>query len=206
MTLVIPQHHAQLTYKFSLSGDPDPYVITIGVKVTDPPASLTPNDVANGASNIFEDNLLPHLASVITYLGVEMAWTTDPLPSSPTIGVAPKSLTGGNTGVTTIFPANCAFLAHKRTGLAGRGGRGRMYIPGVGEGQADNTGTVVSGTVTAWNGGLAAFLADFVASTDFEYLCLFHDSLGAYALLDPEPLSSITLDPVIATQRRRLRH
>jgi len=80
-----------------------------------------------------------------------------------------------------------------------------MYLPGVPESGCDNLGNVSSFYTGAFAARLATWLTDIIAVTGVSAAVVFHDSLGAFAGATPAPISSFQLDPVIATQRRRLR-
>lgn len=206
MTLVVPQQHAQVIHSFLTPGDPDPYAITYGVKITNPPVvALTENDLAEQLDNIFQTNLQAQISAPIGVAQTEIFWQQGAVGEPPAVGTYAGGWGGGNAGATSILPQNSAFLLHKRTNRAGRTGRGRLYLPGVPEGSVDNVGNVSPGTVTGLNTALASWVADILNASDFEYMCLFHDSLGSAALVVPTPIASITCDPVIGTQRRRLR-
>lgn len=205
MALVVPENYASVIHSFTLAGDPDPFAITYGVEVNDPPVVATVDLLAADLNGNFETTVLTEMSNLITLRQTEIRWQTDPLPAPPQIGIFAGNNPGGNAGATPLLPQNSALLVHKRTALAGRKGRGRFYLPGVAEGWANNIGEVLTATVTDFNNSLADMLAGIIASANFVGMALFHDDDSLTPLPDPTLIQSLTLDPVIATQRRRLR-
>lgn len=204
MTLVVPFGYASVVQTFTWAGDPEPVAITYGVVTNGagPPASAAA--LAADLRDNFSATMLGPLDGIISMLQTEVSWQEDPLPAPPVIGVA----AGGGSGAGTlgsVLPQNSAFLVHKRTGVGGRGGRGRLYLPAVDESAVNDVGVVTGSVVTAWNTALAAWLAAIQAETTYLDMVLFHDSLGAFAAEDPYVVTSLIIDTQIATQRRRLR-
>lgn len=205
MALVIPQHFAQVLHSFSLSGDPEPFAITYGVQVEDPPLATDATGLATSLSGLFISNVIPNVSSLITLIGTEVIYQGDPPPAPPVVGAVASTTAGGNTGATPLVPQNTAFLIHKRTSLGGRKGRGRCYLPGVAEGQVDNVGVVASATVGSFNTALAAWRTAIVSSSDFVGMVVLHDDASLTPLPAPTLVTSINMDTRVATQRRRLR-
>lgn len=203
MPTVIPVGYAQAVLSFSYSTDVEPMAVTFGVKV-DP--LLTPpeaNQIA-GAINAQWDATVQPLVSVdVTHLHTDVRWQFDALPAPPVEGTNPSGTVGGAAGA--LIPQNTAYLVHKRTSVAGRSGRGRLYIPGVQEGNVSTVGRVADATVSAWNVALQTFLEDVKVTGIIDELVILHSTPGAYALDTPAVITSLTMDPVVATQRRRLR-
>lgn len=91
-------------------------------------------------------------------------------------------------------------LIHKRTALAGRSERGRMYIPDMEESQVNNDGLLNGSAIAllqaiadAWF-GLSASDALILAPQ------LLHEVVGS-----PTPITAMTVETMVATQRRRYR-
>jgi hypothetical protein len=206
MALIVPQHYAQVIHSFRLTGDPDPYAVTYGVKVTDPPVVSTVNDLASELDNIFVARVMPAMGPSLTLAHTEIQWQAAALPASREIGIVSSNSPGTNAGATAFFPPNSALLIHKRTSLAGRHGQGRLYMPAVAEGWADNVGNVLGSVITDFTAKFESVRTDILASPDFDYMCLFHDSVSTTTIPGPTAISSLSCDPVVATQRRRLRH
>lgn len=99
----------------------------------------------------------------------------------------------------TSLPPNVAILIQKRGSLGGRRHRGRAYFPGLPQSAINAGGTidgaVVTGLQTNWDGMASAQAADG------DTPALFHQS----SPFTPTSVGTFTVQPVIATQRTRLR-
>jgi hypothetical protein len=101
-----------------------------------------------------------------------------------------------------LAPQNVSFLAKKATAFAGKAFRGRMYLPCVVEGIVDNNGIVGASTITAMNLRLTNLLSNLASALAFPApMVLLHSN----PLIDPTTVTSLTMDTMVATQRRRLR-
>lgn len=102
-------------------------------------------------------------------------------------------------GTASLAPPNVTLLVKKVTSGAGRKNRGRMYPPGlVYEGTYNNAGVMSNSDVAEYN---AAF-ADFVAGLEdlAAPMVILHNDETA-----PTPVGVLAVQPIAATQRRRLR-
>lgn len=203
MTLIIPQDYAAVVQSLRWSGDPEPMAVTYGVSIDTVAPPVDPAALASGLQARFAADILPLMASVITLNGCEVRWQNAAPPAPPVIAFDPGSAAGGNVG--TYLPQNSAFLVHKRTSFAGRVGRGRLYFPGVNEDQVNNNGTLDGAALTSWNTALNTWLSDILVVPGCNGMVLLHDDGGAGAALPPYAISTLQMDPVIATQRQRLR-
>lgn len=99
----------------------------------------------------------------------------------------------GNGGVGDVIPNNAEVIS-LGTGLRGPAHRGRLYLPFVTE-AAQANGSIVGAatTQTAWN-------AFFTAMTGGAWLLVVASYLHSSAAI----VTSITVKPFVATQRRRL--
>jgi len=105
----------------------------------------------------------------------------------------------------TPMPANIAFLIRKNSGQPGRRGRGRMFLPGVSEQDADQNGVVVGSKITELNANLATF---YTAVTDADCdPCILHNTniVPPPSNTAPTPFASFTVEPIIGLQTRRLK-
>ncbi len=203
MTLLVPQGYAHVIHSLGWLGDPEPMAVTYGVDIDDTTPPTDPAALAGTLNNIFDNEIMPYLWTGITLLGTEVRWQNQAAPAEPVIGFYSLPTTGDDA--TTVLPQNSAFLIHKRTSFAGKTGRGRMYIPGVAEQRADNTGVLTATTISGLNVRLEAWRAALVGDASILSMVILHDSIGAGAVLPPYAVSSLNVDNVIATQRRRLR-
>lgn len=109
----------------------------------------------------------------------------------------PSGEPGASSG--TAMPPNVAWLLQKRTSTGGRRGRGRNYFPGVTEDAVDDGGTVDSGVLAGWATNIEDFLTAMAAG-DWTPRLLHQSSPFL-----PSVVTSIVPQPLVATQRKRLR-
>ena len=131
-----------------------------------------------------------------TFLGCSV---TKMLEEGPLTGLNLPSIVGTKTGAPV--PVNCAYLARKNTTLGGRRNRGRAYLPPLfgDETTVDQAGEIAIATVNSIN---ALILLSFTAMTAGGYHArLFHTE----APFTPTPISGMSVQTTLATQRRRMR-
>jgi hypothetical protein len=107
-------------------------------------------------------------------------------------------LTGTGTG--TPLTSNTSVLVRKETALGGRHGRGRMFVPGiqVSEIDVDESGLIGTTDLTAIQVTWTAFFDAMVASTCLPVLLHADGST-------PNAITALRVQPIVATQRRRMR-
>lgn len=122
----------------------------------------------------------------------------------------------GTQNVTMQTPNTC-YLVRKSTASGGRRGSGRWFIPGVPEASVEDNGNLGAGIAAAIQTDLTALLNNMVGSE--LPLALEHFDETVWELdngqprripvpdtaPDPTLLTALTIDPRVATQRRRLR-
>ena len=206
MPLIIPPGFAQAVYVFEWTGDSEEMVITMGHDVSDAAGDYQQAaDVLYG--NLASSGLVTALADVVGFIGVNLYVGQD---GGPTLVYESFPGTTQGTADGTALPSNTAYLIRKRTGAAGRRGRGRVYVPGCGEGQVDNLGMV-----DATHLGVLQDAADTwwgYCNVDPEVpglpllpMVILHRSEGAGVEPAPTPITSLQVDNMVATQRQRLR-
>jgi hypothetical protein len=200
MALVIPFGYAHVVHSIVQASDPEPMAMTYGVEAQ---AFTTAAAIATDCANAFKECMAEVFSNQFTLVSTEVVFQ-DVDPGPPSIGVSAISQIGA--GTDPVMPQNNAYLIHKRTATGGRSGRGRMFQPGVGEGAVNTIGQLTGAIQTALNTSYADLLADLAAAASIIGMVVLHDSLGAGALLPPYAVTSLIADPVISTQRRRLRH
>jgi len=136
-------------------------------------------------------------------------------PAIARVGVGsgePVSFVGTSQGqgnkTAEMLPSNCALLVKKTTFTGGRRGRGRAYLPWViEETWCDDVGNIFStnqatlqGAVDDWKGELETG----AGALDPTPMYLLHNSEGETPAGSPSEVVSLTVDSLIATQRRRL--
>jgi len=114
-----------------------------------------------------------------------------------------KALTGGATGACTS--PNVAILVHKNATLHAGQRSGRIYLPGAPDAEIDEDGNLSATLKTAWNTALASFYSKVDGGTPGNELHIVHftgpdDDTGTSTFV-----TGLTLDPKVATMRRRLR-
>lgn len=197
MPLVIPPAHAQLVGSVNLVNDPEPMIMTIGVKLE---SVLTQVELDTQSAN-FKIMLEEFLSANYRWNGLTAYVGQD---GGPPVTMYSSNGVGNFAGAYDSFPPNSAFLVHKRTDLAGRRNRGRMYIPGIGQNQVDDQGNVLAAQITSANTVLAQWMGTLFSGGVFDGPVILH-ATGISPTPPPTPITSITLDPRIASQRRRLR-
>jgi hypothetical protein len=202
MALVIPVGSGQVLHSLKLLGDPEPMAVTYGIRV-EPDVGFDLNTMVAALKTAFDTTIKAQLSTAITHVQTELRFRLDPEPAGLNVAVSSSNTTGSEAGAT--LPQNSAYLVHKRTTTGGKGGRGRLYFPGVFEAAADTVGAVTAAEQAEWNTALGNWRTAIAAVTAVEGMVLFHDSAGAHADEPPYLVTSLTLDPIIATQRRRLR-
>lgn len=188
--MIIPTGYAQVTHEFGGNGLAFPGAVVYGV---DPPGGADPSDLAEALSDAWATYVIPRQNESITLENTVVKF--GPNSTGPT-GEFAVTIPGERTGAGS--PSNCAVLVKKTTSLGGKQGRGRMYIPGCTEADVGSDGALDATQQGNWQTAMsnwAAFLAISVAP-----LVILHGDA-----LTPTPVTAVTVQAVIATQRRRLR-
>lgn len=188
--MIIPENYAQITFTFDGNGLRYPAASTLGVGLVGPP---TPTEVAIDAGDLFETHILPNLNASVNLDAVRVKF--GPNDDGPA-GEFSYGVAGGSAGSGAA--PNLAYLVQKRTNLGGRRGRGRMYLPGVSEGDVGSDGVIDSSALSALQADLDAFFTAMNAA-DLSPV-LLHNDVGS-----PTVIQSLNLATVAATQRRRMR-
>lgn len=193
MTLVIPENYALCAWQFALTGDPEIMVTTCGVDNVGPAAGQAAADnLADDFTQAFD------AASILVgyrYLGVKLY--VGQAPGLPILFEAPRDVAGTNAG--PALPQNVAMLIRKTSAIAGRRGRGRMYLPPMvlGEDSISPVGVIGSAQMAVIQPKITAWL-----DSESPKVILHSDVPAPMA---PTPITSFILDSMVATQRRRLR-
>lgn len=203
MPLSIPPGFFTCAIEHRAVGDPDPWYVILGHSVSGG-ADLTTVDVVLLAYKAFAE---PGMGNYVTVTGAEVAVGQDgpPIRYFRNQPVAPW--VGDLT--TEMLPQNCALLIDKNTTLGGRRNQGRMFMPGVCvEGSVSNVGVLTPAVVTAWQTRADDFIVDLASNVpsggDPPGMFILHSS-GISAIPPPTEVTSLTVQSVISTQRRRMR-
>lgn len=117
--------------------------------------------------------------------------------ADPLLGFASTTFLGTRSQ-SSVSP-NVALLVKKRSALGGRMNRGRMFIPwAVREDQLDEGGIIAAADVTTAQNAMNTMLADLTAAN--VPMHIFHQT----ALVLAPAVTALIVDPLVATQRRRL--
>lgn len=193
----IPPNSSLFVFRWSVAGDAEEMVVTLG-GVHDP--ADTPEEAADRAyTAAVEGSLFTAVSSMNqpwTFVGVDCYKR---LGGDPLFGSHTEPITA-TAGSATALPTNCSLLIKKITSVSGRKGRGRMYPPPalIDEGSVDTNGTITPVAYGLIAGRVNAFYAQLVAQNIQPML--FHADGAA-----PTPVTSFNLDTRIATQRQRMR-
>lgn len=206
---VIPSGFAHVAIEMKHTSDPQPWFCTFGIQ-----GPAFPSDgiaVANGILKCWDQEIGQHMNQSVSSQQVILTigqGTDPPVKAYSNIGLL-------NSGSTTAkLPQNCALLVDKLTALGGRRNRGRMYVPSVlAEGDVSDTGNITNSALTLLQTSFNNFFEFMQNGSD---LTQFQPALaetpmqvlhrpGISVVGTPTPVSSLRVQPVITTQRKRLR-
>jgi hypothetical protein len=195
--VLIPPGTLHASYRFLLDGDPDHQVVTCG--------------------HLWDSSSKPSLQTAANDLEVEMrvvGWGVSGSTSLTFVDVqvVGRRQEGGElrravalsgsvgTNAQPMPPSNLALLVHKVTDLAGRRNRGRWYFPA----QVQEAEVNLRGELTA------AMIADQQARANAWFngvLAVNHTPVVLHSSGDDQPaiIDHLTVDPIMGTQRRRMR-
>lgn len=192
--MLIPVGAAQVNWRLGGAGLPLGAEVTLAVTVND--FVGTPADAATAAGAAWADNIMENLCNQVTFVNTHIKY--GPTATGPAAD-QPYAVNGGI--VDDPSPPNISVLVRKNTALGGRSGRGRMYIPGIGEGSTLTGGVLRAGDVGALQADLDAMHAQLIAANLRPLLLHSPDA----PIADVTEVTSFTVDTRVATQRRRLR-
>jgi len=192
--MTIPVGYSQVNLKFTGTLYPTGAEVTYGIEDN---GSVSPENTAEAIGDIWAAaNLAPRMTDGCDLVAILVKQGPDATGASAEIGY---SIAG--TGSGDGSPPNTAILVRKVTELGGRAGRGRMFMPGVSETDAQGGGNLDSEERSNWQTVLDEVLAEH-ATAEIPWVVLH----GAGSPLStPTPIVALTVDSRLATQRRRLR-
>lgn len=189
---IIPTGYAQCNIRWTGADFPNGAETTFAVKWTD-----------------FGDTIEAQAAAVVGQVTFHLddRWTSEQsfntllYKQGPNETGAAVEVPGGGLGTASAssdFPA-VSQLIQKRTAFGGRKQRGRMYWPTPPSSVVDDGGVMISSWTDAFQANLDAWLSDM--SSIGLPLYLLHGETSTL----PTLITSLQLQPILATQRRRQR-
>jgi hypothetical protein len=208
MGVTIPEGFGQATLVFQCSGVSQPMNVTFGFALDGfPEPYTTPDLVANAvrvATNAGQSIFAPaRFSNEYVFSGVDVN-INDGVTK---IGSA-RLPTNGSVVGSSPMPPNCAVLVKKATAQGGRRHKGRMYLPPClwGEGEVTAAGfTVITSSYTDVQTRLTWWLGELESSGFPMYVLHSPPETAPSIAPPPTKVTSLLLQPLIATQRRRLR-
>lgn len=206
----IPNNHMHMAAQVRSAGDNNPWTVTMGAHAVGGSGwSLGPfNQAEADAINaVWSSGFVPLLDTSMEYLGTMLTWRDN-------IGdLYSTFVNDGTNGTSTsgpFLPQNVAVLIHKNTARAGVRFRGRMYIPSVAEQSVNSVGALDAAWQATYQAIADTWQADLedAVSTGLDQLVLLHEPSTAPVpspVPAPTPITTMFVDPIAATQRRRLR-
>ena len=188
--MIIPVDFCQANFKYTGLAAPTGAENVLGLLVG---SDTDPADVAAKCITAWTDNIAALVVNDLTLSSVLVKFGPNATGLAAEVGSGQTGAAGG-AGMT---PQN-ALLVRKNTTHGGRKGRGRMFLPGITEGTADESGTIAGGTVAIYQAGFDGFLADLTAGGNTPFL-LHNDET------DPYEITSFSVQALMATQRDRIR-
>ena len=182
------------------------------VKIDEAEIGPDPEDSARDVLNNWQDHVVPLMTSNVTLLGC--AYRSLDSSNSTTGYLLPddeKPFVGEQPA--TASPPNVAWLIHKEvTGRARSERNGRMFIAGVEEAGVSAAGVVTGDYPALWSAALDDFLSGVSGGLfDDQKLVVLTIPKAARVKGDTvftvgtNEVARLTLDPMVATMRKRLR-
>lgn len=195
MAVQIPPGFATFAVEHWLVNYPRPAVCVWGL---DYPAGVgDPVLAANQIQSAYIAAFAPGIDSNVIIRSSRLTLGQD--ASDPIVATATTS--GPGTAVRDSTAPALAVMLDLHTSLGGRRNRGRKYVPWAANDTAvSEQGAIEGGTVTAWNTRGATWISN-LAAMDVG-LVVLHGT-GSSPVPAPTPVTSITTNPVIRTQRNR---
>lgn len=178
-------------------------VVTFGVNLTGTPTATQANALLAAYQSAFASTLDIQVSVGPVTMRVGSASGENLVISGNT------TFLGTSNRPDSLNPGQ-AVLMHKRTARGGRRGRGRMYLPwAIGDDSVDEAGRLSSGSVTAFNTRGSDFLTNISNVAEVDDMYLLHgesspDAENPTTPGAPNEVTSLTVDPIVGSQRRRL--
>jgi hypothetical protein len=192
----IPVGYAQVNNVIKLTGDNEEMICTMGIRLEGAVAADL-QLICEDMFDAFADQFMFWVNSAYNLVRVDMYSN---LGAGNVVNSSTQAQRPGLQGGAAI-PQNSAYLIRKRTAVAGKQGRGRMYLPGVEESAVDALGNLTAQRITDLNVSGTNYLQRLVDNAKVGSAALLHSLVGDV----PDDITTLQCDSKIATQRRRLR-
>lgn len=158
-----------------------------------------PEAAAQIVIDSFADAVMPQTSAAVDLVSADYADLSSLSGISGSVTPTGGTVTGGSSGIAV--PPNAAVLVTKNA-LGTRSQRnGRMYLVGVEEAATTSDGALTSGAVTLWQNALDDW-TDALQDGDLGLVVLSKSGPSAG---DVRTVTSLQVQSLLATQRRRLR-
>lgn len=194
---IIPPGFADMALAITRAGDDRPYLVTWAIEIETPPFTVA--DLTEWADEL--------ATNVAFRAGLRTDERMLEIRATPGQDGTPLQLSvpidAAGTSSADRLPQNCAGIISKRSAQGGRRNRGRMFWPSLQEGSVDNVGVMATPQLTILNNIAQSLygLCEFGAPFNSAGMVILHSVPPA----TPTPVTQVNVQPVIGTQRRRLR-
>lgn len=192
MSIVIPPGFAEVIVKTNSIAHAFPHTNEVGVDLTDVPVQADLDALSAGLATVYK----AYLNSGSAFLGCKLIIGQD----GPPTFLESVSGAGNGSRSAALCPPQVQIVCAKKTALASRKGRGRIFLQDVGETDVDDSG-VVSGTSLT----KAQLVCDaLMALGTTSGRAVFGNTVILHASdLEPTALTSFTAESKVGTLRRR---
>lgn len=200
MSTFIPANYGSLAYEYTGTAGTAPYIVTCGIAL---PGGAPLQDVVDFAFDAWADRWIPNTFTDFT---LERCTLTVNAPGGGYGSIVSSQPAQAGEASGTPGLVAVAVLINKRTGLLGRKGRGRMFIPGLlGEPDIDVDGILPPSTLAIYDDLAGAWLAAMQAGDDDWDTAPNPVVLHSDASLAPAAITSMVTSPKVGILRKRLR-
>lgn len=193
--MFIPVGYAQTALHFTMTGDSNEQVCTLGFASSAAATSATAIDLANDICATWDADMAPITSDEVTLQRVEVL-----IKTTGDLLVAGTSTAAAKAGESTldVLPGGVSAVVRKNTGLAGRAYRGRMFHPGlISDNDVSNGSIITSGRQIEINAALEDWLNSLAGTLDEAVL------LHTNPALTPTPIASLTVSRRVGFLGRR---
>lgn len=201
MAILIPPGFAEIAVELRATGDPDPWYVTWGVDCSASGGDI--EQIGNTSITAFL-SILEQISEDVTLTGAFVTLGQDGADNIRQFVPNGSLNHGGDTNGK--LPQNCAVLIRKNSGQGGRRSRGRIFIPLLaGETVVSNVGQISPAALASYQTQATEFFDSLALEPGPTPMVILHSSGGISLAGPPTPVTSVSVDSTIATQRRRLR-